>query len=378
MDGRRLFSCGLALALVACEAEEDEPAAQADTVRPVLLGRADVATVARERIQAGPRVSGALEARRAAVVRAETGGSVLAIGPEVGDAVRRGQLLARIESETLGNAVASARASVASAEEQLALARLERDRTARLVSVGALAQRDLDTADAAVASAEARLEEGRAQLSTSEQQLADSTVESPIDGVVSERAVNQGDVVAPGAPLFTILDPSSMRLEAAVPSEDLGTLVVGAPVHFTVRGYPEQVFVGTITAIAPAADRDTRQIPILVEIPNEGGRLVANLFAEGRVASRQREALVVPSKAIETSGTSPTVARVQGGKIESVPVILGVDDPLSERVEVVRGLRAGDVVLLRGTREIPAGTPVQIEGQELATGEGAAEETPAD
>ena len=85
--------------------------------------------------------------------------------------------------------------------------------------------------------------------------------------------------------MFRIIDPSSMRLEASVPSEDLSILRVGANVDFTVRGY-DRSFTGRIERIAPQADPTTRQVPIYVAIPNPGGRLVAGLFAEGRVVSQ--------------------------------------------------------------------------------------------
>ena len=85
----------------------------------------------------------------------------------------------------------------------------------------------------------------------------------------------------------------SSRLDAAVPSDDLASLRVGAPVRFEVRGYAEPLE-GTIERIAPQADPTTRQVPIYVAIPNVGGRLVAGLFAEGRVIAESVEGLVVP------------------------------------------------------------------------------------
>ena len=125
-------------------------------------------------------------------------------------------------------------------------------------------------------------------------------IRAPLTGVVSSREVNRGDVVSPGTALFTVIDPSSMRLEASVPSDDLSALRVGAKVEFTVRGY-DQTFPGTIERIAPQADAATRQVPIYVAIPNVGGRLVAGLYAEGRVVSQSASGLVVPLAAINTT-----------------------------------------------------------------------------
>ena len=137
--------------------------------------------------------------------------------------------------------------------------------------------------------------------------------------MVAERPANAGDVVTPGTELYHIIDPRSMQLEASVPSEALSVIKVGLPVQFEVRGYPGQPFTGRIERISPAADPVTRQVSIFVTIPNVGGRLVAGLFAEGRVAQQARRALVVPLTAVNTSDPkAPWVLRVAGGKAERV------------------------------------------------------------
>jgi RND family efflux transporter MFP subunit len=165
-----------------------------------------------------------------------------------------------------------------------------------------------------------------------------------------------------GTELFTVIDPSSMRLEASVPSEDLSTLKVGVPVEFTVRGY-DQTFAGTIERIAPQADATTRQVPIFVAIPNVGGRLVAGLFAEGRVVAQKASGLVVPVNAVNTTTQPPWVLRVANGKTEKVNVTLGLRDPRTERVLVGSGLSADDTLLRGASQGITPGTSVQLSGR---------------
>ena len=187
----------------------------------------------------------------------------------------------------------------------------------------------------------------------------------PFQGIVSKRTVNAGDVVSPGTELFTIIDPSSMRLEASVPSEDLRALRVGATVEFTVRGY-DTPFQGRIERIAPQADATTRQVPIYVAIPNVGGRLVAGLFAEGRVVSQSASGIVVPVNAVNTTDASkPWVLRVTDGKTERVNVTLGLRDPRTERVQVASGLNEGDVLLRGASQGITPGYPGEGEYDEV-------------
>jgi RND family efflux transporter MFP subunit len=201
--------------------------------------------------------------------------------------------------------------------------------------------------------------DAKSRLAAAERQLGDAVIRAPLTGVVSSREVNRGDVVSSGTALFTVIDPSSMRLEASVPSDDLSALRVGAKVEFTVRGY-DQTFTGTIERIAPQADAATRQVPIYVAIPNVGGRLVAGLFAEGRVVSQAASGLVVPIGAINADGTEPWALRVAGGKTERVTVTLGLRDPRTERVQVVAGLHEGDTLLRGASQGIPPGTAVQV------------------
>jgi RND family efflux transporter MFP subunit len=178
--------------------------------------------------------------------------------------------------------------------------------------------------------------------------------------MVSERSASAGDVMQPGSEMFTIVDPSSMRLEASVPAEALSALRVGDPVEFTVNAYPDRTFSGRVERINPSADPATRQVRIYVAIPNVGGRLVAGLFAEGRVATDARSAAVVPQNAVDVRGIRPTVLRVKSGRAERVEVELGLEDEATERVEVRSGLAAGDTVLLGAALGVTPGSQVRV------------------
>ena len=351
---------GLALFVVGCNGEsndlEAEPAAAAPAVQ---IGPENVVTVKRDILVVGPIISGELRAQREATVRAELGGGVLQVNFEEGQPVRKGAVLGRIEVRSLDDTRRSAESAVRSAEAQLASARREEERAEQLVEAGALARRELDVALTNVANAEAQTADARARLASVQAQLGDAIIRAPIGGVVARRAVNAGDVVSPGTELFTIIDPSSLRLDAAVPSDDLGLLRVGAPVRFEVRGYNEPLE-GTIERIAPQADPTTRQVPIYVAIPNVGRRLVAGLYAEGRVIAESAEGLVVPSNAVNPGDGMPWVVRVVDGKAEKTNVQLGLVDPRTERVQIVAGVNEGDVLLRGAAQGITPGTPVRV------------------
>ena len=350
-----VLACSFVAASCGAEAEKREEAAPV-----VQIGSENVVPVTTGMVVVGPIVSGELKPEKEANVRAEVGGSMVEVAVQEAQAVRQGALLGRIETRTLEDAKLSASSAVRSAENQLSVARREAERTEKLVSAGALAARDLDVVHNAVTAAEAQVADAKARLASADRALGDTVIRAPFQGVVSQRTVNAGDVVSPGTALFTIIDPSSMRLEASVPSDDLRALRIGATVEFTVRGY-DTPFLGRIERIAPRADATTRQVPIYVAIPNVGGRLVAGLFAEGRVVSQSASGIVVPTNAVNTIDASkPWVLRVADGKTERVNVTLGLRDPRTELVNVASGLNDGDVLLRGASQGITPGTPVKV------------------
>ena len=341
----------------------------------IQVGGENVVQVELGEIMVGPLISGELRAQRAATVRAELSGPVVEAPLEEGETVRAGSLVARIDAPTLEDArrsaesgVQSALAGVRSAEAQLALAEREFARTGELVEAGAIALRDLDmarqaatAAEAQVTAAQALVADAQSRLAAAEQQLADAVLRAPIDGIVAEKAARVGDVVSPGTAVVTIIDPSTMQLEASVPSERLSEIAVDMPVRFQVRGYSEP-FEGRIARISPQVDPVTRQVAIFVTIPNGGSRLVAGLYAEGRVVNDVASGLVVPQNAVNVTGESPWVLRVLEGRTERVEVVLGLRDQRTERLQIVSGVEPGDFLLRGAAQGIAPGTAVDVSG----------------
>lgn len=342
-------------------AAKEADAAATTAAPPVLdIGKENTITVTTDEIVTGPSVSGTLTPKEQATVRAEVGGSVLTVTAEEGQTVRKGQLLARIEARTASEAVTSATSSVRSQEQALDLARRELARAETLVGAGAIAERSVEAARNEVVRLESEVASARSRLMTARKTLGDATVTAPISGVVASRTVNQGDVVSPGTALYTIVVPSSIQLEASVPSAALGAIKLGADVTFEVRGYPDQTFTGTIERISPTADPTTRQVPVWVTVDNRSGRLVSGLFADGRVTREARRGLVVPTSVIGDLDAQPTVLRIRDGKVEQVSIRLGLVDRQNERAEVVEGLSDGDLLLTGVAQGVTPGTHVKV------------------
>jgi membrane fusion protein (multidrug efflux system) len=353
-----LLLAAAALSTTACN-KGDADAAPAK-VETMLVGPENVTVVRAEQVRSGPAISGSLTPERSATIRAEMTGAVVQTYAEAGQHVSRGQALAQIDASVLRDQALSARSAVTTAQSSYDIARREVERSQALSTAGAIADRDLERARNQLLAAQAQLATARAQLANVSKQLDKASVQAPFAGVVAQRQVNAGDVVSPGTALFTVVDPGSMQLEAAVPAEALSQVRVGMPVEFSVNGYPNRTFTGRITRVNPVADPSTRQVHITAAIPNSGNTLVGGLFAEGRVSSEARTTPMVPLSAVDERGLRPTVVRLKNGRIEKVDVTLGIRDAAAETIEITAGLAPGDTVLLGAARGISPGTPVKV------------------
>jgi membrane fusion protein (multidrug efflux system) len=347
-------------AVNACSKSDKVSAAETAKLETMVVGPENITVAANGSIMTGPSISGTLEPDREAVLRAQVSGSVLQTYADQGQAVNAGTVLARIDASGIQDAYTSARAGLVSARNAADVAAKDLARNEKLLTAGAIAERDIDQSRRASIAAQAALEDANSRLATAEKAYRSTTVTAPFSGVVSERPVSSGDVVQPGTALFTVVDPSSMRLEASVPAEQLASIRIGVPVDFTVSGYPGRQFVGRITRINPTADPTTRQVRIYVSIPNEGRALVGGLFANGRMSTATKMGLVVPQSAVDVRGSIPSVLRVRQGKAEKVPVKIGLTDKTSETIEVLSGLQPGDTLLMGAAMGITPGTPIRI------------------
>lgn len=326
----------------------------------VTVGPENITVVAMRKIQTGPVISGSLEPDQQAVVRAEVAGAVLDTYAEAGQRVHRGQLLARIDDTTLRDQALSAKSAVATAQDALQIAQRNLQRSEALIKVGAIADRDLESARNAAMAAQTQLDNAKAIYANAQKLLDKTHVAAPFDGVVSKRNVSGGDYVTPGGAMFSIVNPATMRLDASVPANEMSEVRLGMRVEFEVTGYPGRTFSGHITRINPTADPATRQVAITARIPNAGHSLVGGLFAEGRVATETRESPVVPVTAVNQAGVGPTVTALRQGRATVVPVELGIRDDVAETVEIRSGLTAGDTILVGAARAISPGTPVTV------------------
>lgn len=367
MTRRSAFRVLLAATLVGTSCSKDTAAPAANGAATAQnIGPENIAVARMDTLRSGPAISGTLSADREARLRAEMSGAVLATMVEQGERVNEGTVLGRIDDASVRDAALSARSAVAQATMAAEQATREWQRAKTLVAAGAIAERDVESADRANLGAQAQLADAKARLSSAEKMLRNTIIKAPFAGVVAERAVSPGDIVSPGSPMFTVIDPKSLRVAASVPASALEDVRVGSPVVFTVNG-SDRVLEGRVLRVSPVVDPQTKQVLLLASVPSSAGGLVAGLFVEGRVASQKRVGVLLPENAIDQTGIAPTVMRLKGGKVEKVDVQLGVRDDALAALEVTTGIASGDTVLLGAARGISVGTMITVSAPRDAT-----------
>jgi RND family efflux transporter MFP subunit len=342
-----------------CRAQKAADASE--NLQPVVIGPENITVVTDTTLVDGPPISGSLGAEREARVRAELGGSVLQVFAEPGQAVKEGQVLAQIEPQTAREQAAFTDALVRSLQNDLRLQQRNLERDKRLAEAGAVSARAVEADSLAVSQSEASLAEANARQVVARRVLERSTVRAPFAGIVSDRTISVGDVVKDGTELFTILDPSSLRLEGQVPADALRRLKVGTPVQFSLSGFQGDHLTGHVSRIYPSVDPATGQVKILVAVPNPRQELVVGLFAEGRVITSSRKGLTVPQAALDLRGVRPTVVQLKGGRLQHTEVTTGLEDTVAELIEITSGLAVGDTIVLGSARSIPDGTPARVQ-----------------
>jgi RND family efflux transporter MFP subunit len=198
-----------------------------------------------------------------------------------------------------------------------------------------------------------------------EDMLAYLKIAAPFDGVVTDRLVHPGALVGPGGAdpaLLVVQQVSHLRVVVPVPEEDVGGIVAGARVEFSVPAFPRRTFWGVIARIAHALDQKTRTMPVELDVMNRDGALAPGMYPSVKWPVRSPQAeLFVPKTSVVTTTERTFVIRDRSGQSEWVDVKKGVTD--GDLVEVIGNLKPGDRVVRRATDEIRDGAPLQGPGK---------------
>lgn len=339
--------------------------------------RVDSAGVARSDIAEQLQIVGNLTGAATVEVAPKINGRLRQVDLRLGDAVTRGQEVARVEDDELRQQVSQAeasyevaRATVRQREADLLLAETTRDRSQSLFSRALVSRQELDDAEARYQAANAQLDLARAQFDEAGARLEelrinlDNTVMvSPVDGFIGRRYLDPGAYVTSNTAVVSVVDISLVRLVANLVERDLRLVEEGVRARIEVDAFPSESFEGRVARIAPVLDPATRTAEIEIEVPNSDFRLKPGMYARVRlVVGNKSQALVVPREAVVVRTSARGVFRVDssGGAptAQFVTLVTGLEDEL--HVEVVEGLSEGDRVVTTGAAGLQHGDPVLL------------------
>jgi len=308
-------------------------------------------------------------------LHAKVAGFVEQVLVDRGSVVKEGDLLVGLTAPEMDAQIAeaesrfqAAEADRVQAEAQLAAAQSTYERTQEAAKTpGAVAGNDVVQAQKQVEAAQALVRSKQrvsaavqAAVNAQKAMLAYLKITAPFDGVVTERLVHPGALVGPGADpaLLVLQQVSRLRVVVPVPEEDVGGIVRGAEVEFTVPAYPRRIYAGRIARLADALDEKTRSMPVELDFLNRDGTLAPGMYPSVKWPVRgQGAALWVPKTSVVTTTERTFVIRENGGRAEWVDVRKGVAE--KDVVEVIGNLKAGDMVVQRATDEMREGTALK-------------------
>ncbi|PWC34584.1 RND transporter [Azospirillum sp. TSO35-2] len=330
--------------------------------RPVELAALEVTTVAPRRLADTVRLSGSVAPMEQSAIKAEVAARLSEVLVREGQAVRRGQVLARFETVELAARLTEKQANLEGARAQLVLAdkTLAKNRTLNRSNI--VSDTSLDQAESSFRFQEAQVGALAAQVELARKALRDAVVVSPIDGMVATRAVNPGETLAVNAAMFTVVDLSRVEVEATVPAEQVARLAVGQTVALRVEGFGDRDFPGRIARINPMARAGSRAIPVYVTVDNPDGILRGGMFAGGEaLVAEAANAVAVPPVAIRHDDQGDFVLVVADGRTARRPVTRLAVWARGDLVQV-DGLAPGDRVVTGNLPGLTAGRVVTVAG----------------
>jgi len=289
------------------------------------------------------RALGTARANEAVEITAKTSNIVAAIRFSDGGAVAKGAVLVELDS-------AQARADLAAAQAALTESNSQYQRAMELLPTQSLSKSQFDQIVAARAANAARVDAAKARLE-------DTVIRAPFSGRVGLRRVSVGSLISPGTVITTLDDASVIKIDFAIPENNLTALRAGLPVTAGSTAYPSRVFKGRVTSLDSRIDATSRSVLVRAAIPNGDGALKPGMFLNVELLRDQRNGIVIPEESLVPEQNRQFVYVVVNGNAQKREVRTGLRRPGS--VEIIEGLAQGERIVVEGTVKLREGGPVR-------------------
>ncbi len=372
-----IAAASLAAGLTACKEAGEAPAPSVAVPNPGEGAiRIEAAVAELGRLERRITATGMTSPWRDANLRAEAGGRVLEVAVDNGDTVTAGDLLVRIDASRQQLAVSGASARVAALEQDVALARTDYERKQGLVAKGSLPAAQLELAEHNLERAEAALDGARADLGSARRSSRDARLSAPIDGVVTRRIVDAGDTIAPGSPLLDLVDLAKIRVRVGLAGSELARLDQEAQAEVFIEDLGGEPAPASFAALAPAADPITGLFDVEYHVDNPDRRIRGGMVATVALPlARAPERVLVPRAALTRRAGKLAVFVLEESEA-SLPPEPGYARRVAalrevrvgaygdELVEILAGVRVGELVATSTQHALADAVPVEFEAPE--------------
>jgi RND family efflux transporter MFP subunit len=321
-------------------------------------------------------ITGALKPREQVDVNSKATGRLTQIYFHVGDAVKRGALIAELEDDEIqqqvNRATASlevAKASLAQRQAELSNMKAELGRSKQLLEDGLIPRTDFETRETSYRVVQAQVQLARAQVDQAEAELNElrirleqTKIYSPMDGYVGRRYVDPGALLTPATPILHIVNLATMVSAANVPERDVAKLRIGNRAVVHVDAFGERRFEGRVVRISPLLDPATRSAMVEIEIPNPDGGLKAEMFARLVLdLATKRQSVLIPREALVYRGQQPGVYVLDENER---PAFRTIETGLTQGndVEVLANLSVGTKIITQGASMLTEGDQIRVAG----------------
>lgn len=303
--------------------------------------------------------TGTIEAADQAIVSAKASGRVTYVRVQLGDYISKGQVLVTLERDDVNNQMNQAKVSVVQAELNYKQAKDNFTRKQKLFAEQIISQQEFDSAQNQLDIAESQLKQSHIGVDLVDSQIKNTEVRAPISGYIGSRQVNGGEMVSPGAPLFSIVDLSQVYVTVNLSDSYISQAKVKQQAEVTLAASPDKVFLGSIAQIAPMADAITKTYPTKILLNNS-----SKVFKDGMLTqvklnfNEQKNAVKLPIEAIIDETGGKAVYIVENNTAVRKPVEVGISD--GKFVQILSGLTGGEQVVVMGQNNLEDGLKVVV------------------
>jgi len=320
--------------------------------------------------------SGYVVARRKAAVASKGTGTLMFLGVEEGDRVKKGQVIARLEDSDVAATLQRARENLRVAEADLKDAKQSLERERILLNEGVVAQAEFDAAEARYNRVVASIDAAKFAVKEAEVAVENTRIVAPFDGTVLKKNADVGEIVAPlagaassRAAVVTIADMSSLEVDADVSEANITRVSPNQNCEVRLDAYPERGYLAYVSKIVPTADRAKATVLVKIKFNDYDHRVLPDMSAKitflsddfAQTAASTRPVLTVPATAVATRNGRQVVYQVKEDRAVEVPVVVG--RPIGNLIEIKQGLKEGQKVIGKIDERIQPDSKVSVKSQ---------------